>query len=518
MSKSGKQIFRITKYTFLFLLVGFTILLNWGQGYLLKQDIVYSDRLILIKIVMTWLIVPFTLVLTYGSFMSRKLEDSRAVASVFISNGIIIFVISIAFVVRLLYFAFVEERPLYDSDDPGIILHYEPLNPYLYKKERRSIWPESTLQSDEVRGKGLAETDDIAAICVDIYDRAVQANTFGSLEMMRNIIRALGENGYTAVDDKNQIDMAGSDQVINFCESVDSEEEAELTIIVVSYQGGFTKYDFMTQNGNVDIVKEYCQYVDGHIEHKSTGTYRANTWEYSEEGYLLFEGPWLSEEYYVLTLGEVPERVALRIKPLDEKCRELNRQYILPISYNRNNMFMIDWNEDDYGELDFYDLYDILYPIVNNRNIPYAADENLGVGAIYRIPKEEFESVIMPYFKIDSQTLQSKTIYHSEDSTYEYRPRGFYEVEYSEMPYSEVVEYVENDDGTITLTVNVVYPNEMISKVYAHEVVIRLSDGGVQYVSNRVIPAEDNFMPTWNVPRLTVDEWEEVYGEIQNTI
>ncbi len=31
-----------------------------------------------------------------------------------------------------------------------------------------------------------------------------------------------------------------------------------------------------------------------------------------------------------------------------------------------------------------------------------------GVGAVYRIPKDDFESVIMAYFNIDSETLQSK--------------------------------------------------------------------------------------------------------------
>ena len=139
---TSMKCFRIMKYIIIILLVAFTILLNCGQGYLLKQDIVYSDRLILIKIVLTWLIVPFTLVISYGSFMSHRLGDSRAVAAVFISNGVIIFVISIAFVIRLLHFALMEERPLYDADVPRIILHYEPLNPYLYKIERRSMWSE----------------------------------------------------------------------------------------------------------------------------------------------------------------------------------------------------------------------------------------------------------------------------------------------------------------------------------------------------------------------------------------
>ena len=119
----------------------------------------------------------------------------------------------------------------------------------------------------------------------------------------------------------------------------------------------------------------------------------------------------------------------------------------------------------------------------------------------------------MTYFNIDSETLQSKTTFSSEDSTYEYKPRGFYEVEYPEYPYSEVVGFTENSDGTITLMVNVVFPYAGDSKVYSHEVVVRpLEDGSVQYVSNRIIPSEDNGELTWHTPRLTEEQWEEIYG------
>lgn len=137
----------------------------------------------------------------------------------------------------------------------------------------------------------------------------------------------------------------------------------------------------------------------------------------------------------------------------------------------------------------------------------------MNVGAVYQIPKEEFESVIMTYFNIESETLQSKTTYNPEMASYEYKPRGFEEVEYPEYPYSEVVEFTENSDGTITLVANVVFPYAGDSKVYAHEVVVRpLEDGGVQYVANRIIVSEDNYEPIWHTPRLTEEEWEDIYG------
>lgn len=140
---------------------------------------------------------------------------------------------------------------------------------------------------------------------------------------------------------------------------------------------------------------------------------------------------------------------------------------------------------------------------------------SLRIGTVYRIPKEEFETVIMAYFNIDSETLQSKTTYYPEDETYGYKPRGFYEVEYSDAaPFPEVTDYVENSDKTVSLTVNSVLPEENTSKVYVHEVVVRpLDDGGVQYVSNRIIPSNDNCEQTWHVPRLTEEEWEEIYGD-----
>ena len=294
-------------------------------------------------------------------------------------------------------------------------------------------------QKQSIDDNDPVETDNVAAIYSDIYEEAIQTNALGSVDLVRNIVSRLGENGYTAVDSKNQIDMTEPDKVIQFCEKAGAGEEAELTVIVVSYLGSFTKYDFRTENGNVDIVREYYQYLNGCMEHRSTGTYRADTWKYTEEGYLLFEGYWFSEEYYILSLSEVPERAALRVKPLDERCRELNRQYILPIGYARNNMFLTDWSEDDFGELNFYDMFDIFYPSLYGQQVPYVPDEDLGVGAVYRIPKEEFEAVIMPYFNIDSETLQARTIYDSESAAYEYKPRGFYEMEYPEMPYPEVV-------------------------------------------------------------------------------
>ena len=372
---------------------------------------------------------------------------------------------------------------------------------------------ETVIDIQDIPEDSKENAEEIINICIDLYKKAAEENKIADLETIRGIVNCLGENGYPAVDIRNQINMTDPEKVVEFCEKVDAQEEAEITILEVSYLGGFVKYDLHTKDGNVDVVRSYYKYENGDIQREVTGSYQAEYWNYTEEGYLMFSGVWFSEELYVLTLSGAEEHTALRVQSLDETYRELSRKYLRPIGFEQNNMFIVDWSEDDFGALNFYDMYDILYPKVNGQYVPYIADDNLAVSAVYRIPKEEFESVIMKYFNIDSETLQSKTVYYSEDSTYEYKQRGFEEVEYPEYPYSEVVDFTENSDGTITLTANVVFPYAGDSKVYAHEAVVRpLEDGGVQYVSNQIIPSEDNYEETWHTPRLTLEEWEELYG------
>ncbi len=356
---------------------------------------------------------------------------------------------------------------------------------------------------------------ELAAICLSLYRQAAKDNKLSDLDTIRSIVKQLGIHGYPAVDRENQVDMEKAEQVLAFCEKVKSGKEAEITVIEVNDQAGFARYDLHTGGGTVDVVRSYYKYENETLRREAMVSYRAENWNETEEGYLMFSGAYFSDVTYILTLNEEEIYTAWRVLPLDKRCRELNRKYFLPIGYGRNNMFLVNWNEDDFGELNFYDLYDILRPKTGGRVMPYTAVEDLGFGAVYRIPKEGFEGVIMDYFKIDAETLRRKTVYYPEDGTYEYRPRGYYEAEYPEYPYPEVTGYAKNEDGTITLSVQAVFPAMGDSRAYAHEVVVRpLANGGMQYVSNRVCPSDDygDNEAVWHVPRLERDKWEEIYG------
>lgn len=333
------------------------------------------------------------------------------------------------------------------------------------------------------------------------------------LAKIERVIQRLEEQGYAAIDSKNQINMVCADQAIDFCQAVEEKGQDDFMLTVISDTFQWIIYDFHCADGAVTVARNIYQYEDGDMQLEDSAVYTASDWKYAAEGYIMFSGSWYSEAYYLFALSDMQEKVALRVLPLDEKCRALNEAYMMPIGYVKNNMFLVDWSEDDFSTLDFYDLFDIFYHQIYGKEVPYEPSDNLGVGTVYQIPKVEFEHIMMAYLNIDSETLQQKTLYHTDTRTYEYRPRGFYEAEYPEHPYPEVVDYTENADGTITLLVNVVFPYEGLSKVFSHEVVVRpLENDGVQYVSNHVIPSEDNIEESWYKPRLTLAEWAEVYG------
>lgn len=363
-------------------------------------------------------------------------------------------------------------------------------------------------EKDVVEESGAEESpvtaEDVAAVYQEILGEMSEDNGTVGLEMLRSIINRLGENGFSAVDSENQINMVCPEQIRNFCQQVEAQQEADASLVVVVSAISFVKYEFAAKEGNVTVQRSYYLCREGQWETASTVSYPAYTWVYSEGGYLFFE------EYHMPGFDGPTGHTAVRIAPLDEKCRELGRKYLRTIGYGLNNLFITDWSEDDYQELNFYDLYNILRQMRNGR---YDSEIYFEEGISYEIPKDEFESVFQTFFQIDADALRRNTTYHEETETYQYRQRGMFDfapTPYS--PYPEVISCEENPDGTLTLIVNAVWPEENLEKVFCHEVIIRpLKDGGFQFVSNHVIPSENNTDITWYAERLSDEEWQEYY-------
>ncbi|MDO4189608.1 MAG: DUF6070 family protein [Lachnospiraceae bacterium] len=366
-----------------------------------------------------------------------------------------------------------------------------------------TTYGEVTFSADEDESK-----IDIAQIEQAFIDEYIGQKD--SSKCVQKIIERLGSNGYIAIDSENRIDMTNADEMKQFISIQESGKQAEICVFQIFYSGGVNILSINADEGNINIIQQYYAFQDGHLVEGAKSEFEATYFEYTDEGYLMIEGSYNSPDLYVLTMSEEEEHIALRVEPLDEECRKLCEKYLKPISYGMNNMFITNWNEDDYGNLDFYDIFERFYKETYGISCPYTMNDDLSVGNEYEIPAEEFENVIMQYFRIGAKELHRLLRYDSDKNVYLYRPRGYEEHDYAEVPYPEVVAYKKNDEGSLTLTVNAVYPNDNASKLFSTKVTV-IEDNGKKYYLSNEIPGDEELNLWWHADRLTDDEWSECY-------
>ena len=253
--------------------------------------------------------------------------------------------------------------------------------------------------------KNMAHESLLPAECYrEVYEEALKNGELSTLETEKEIMDCLGEAGYPAVDYDNQIDMVQPEKVEEFCRRVEGKEKGEVTVFVVLDNGGYVRYEMHTENGEVAIAESILTWQDGEPRQGTADEYAAYSWEYAEKGYLFFE------KYQPEGYDGATGHTALRVKPLDETCRELNRKYILPIGYERNNMFIADWKEQGWGELNFYDLYEIMYQMKYKEQADFDFED---MKEIRRIPAGDFEKVFQTYFAVESSDLKDNMTYVS---------------------------------------------------------------------------------------------------------
>ena len=155
--------------------------------------------------------------------------------------------------------------------------------------------------------------------------------------------------------------------------------------------------------------------------------------------------------YQIIYPPRVPfeDYAFVRLKPMDKTLYDLTEKYISPIGYLSNNMFVSEWNYNDYGHLSFNDLLEFFYRV---RNDDFFYEDNFEtVREPYfhtYIPAELFEETVLPYFDISLQEFRKRSLYDSEKNVYPWQEICCDNVTYYPSVEPEVVSCKENDDNT----------------------------------------------------------------------
>lgn len=349
----------------------------------------------------------------------------------------------------------------------------------------------------------IADLDDIYSSCQDMKRKTEEEK----LNQTRTVIESMGSKGYIAVDVENQINMANAKNAEMFLSEVAEDRDAGCTILQVMYDKSFVRFDFKSGDNNVMITRRFYVWDNNSFVEKNEEKYKAYTWKYTD-GYLFFE------RYRMGGYDGDSAYTALRVEPLDEKLRVLNRKYIKTIGYDSNNLFTTNWDESDMNKINYYDIYEALYKMKYGMSSPYS-DE----GVTYMIEGKLYEKVFQEYLPVSTDVLQHVNVYDVSRQMYQYRTRGMFDHSVTPLvPFPEVVDAEYNADGTITLIVNAVSEKDESGRLFTHKVTIKEKENdGFEYVSNEVLTRCKEGI-YWYRDRLSDKEWQEHYGDIEKTI
>lgn len=349
----------------------------------------------------------------------------------------------------------------------------------------------------------IADLDDIYSSCQDMKCKTEEEK----LNQTRTVIESMGSKGYIAVDVENQINMANAENAEMFLSEVAENRDAGCTILQVMYDKSFVRFDFKSGSNNVMITRRFYVWENNCFVEKNEENYKAYTWKYTD-GYLFFE------RYRMGGYDGDSAYTALRVEPLDEKLRVLNRKYIKTIGYDSNNLFTTNWDESDMNKINYYDIYEALYKMKYGMSSPYS-DE----GVTYMIEGKLYEKVFQEYLPVSTDVLQHVNVYDVSRQMYQYRTRGMFDHSVTPLvPFPEVVDAEYNADGTITLIVNGVSEKDESGRLFTHKVTIKEKENdGFEYVSNDVLTMGKEGI-YWYRDRLSDKEWQEHYGDKTITI
>lgn len=313
-----------------------------------------------------------------------------------------------------------------------------------------------------------------AEMCAGYYSSAEPVNDNGDVRYAvmelserkrKEIVNLLGDNGMVSVSD--DLNMRNFEKVEDFYSLYRMGQEALVTIYEPSMDGTFSSRTFVYRQG---ILQTYYIGIgwkkDGIPDIQVTRTNDIAEFRLTEKGYLIYVNA------VIVAHGNLKEYY--RVRPLPEICREYTKKYVSGLSYVSYNVLITDWDSRNVEEIlrpcMFEDIYRIHTGEVFNPE---------GEG----IPAELYEEIMTTYFPVTAEQLKEKCKYDAAANTYKY------EMSISQPlpPFPEVVDYIENEDGTLTLFVDGVWPDQDSDYAFTNQIVVRpLENGAFRYLSNTI--------------------------------
>ena len=348
---------------------------------------------------------------------------------------------------------------------------------------------------------------EITSMYYDLYvsaDKSEPQNQWGNPVLSQSSIDAIESllmNAGLDVIDTNGVypsHLSTADYFYCFWYDIEQNRSAEQEIIWILEDGALSYRLFVHQDGETYVYSmHYPIDVNRNVSYEA---HKVLEWKLTDKGNFYYRIYPAGDKHY-------SDYALIRMAESDMELYDLTMKYIWAGGYVGTNIFLIDWTEDDFGDLSFIDIFESLYYDCYGKQFrPEGYDFILEQGCC-KIPAAEFEEVVLPYFDIDLDTFREMAQYDAEGDYYPWRQiqTNDFVFLYYYMVEPEVTEYKVNSDGTITLTVEMLSTDLATDCLFAHEVTVRpLENGNFQFVGNEVTYQTEYGLP-YSKPRFTWD-------------
>ena len=350
----------------------------------------------------------------------------------------------------------------------------------------------------------------VAEGCREIYqqaDKGTAINVVLSFDTVRAMVDRIGQMGYPAVDAFAKLDMRSPEPIVQFGNQIPGNQNISVTYFTVYNDGQISAYHIGRTSGMWYLIAMSAEWTkDGLPRVMSQGRYVIGDVQFTEKGWLIYNRDTASFDDNQRT--NINSYVFVRVLPYDSTKRALCDKYISPVGYFENNLFTTTWNESDFSVIDFNSLYSSIFGMYMGTDdlAAYNAAQyfsNVDDTSLFLIPTDTFEQMVCHYFNIDKGVLKNISDYSNALNGYFFY--GYREGLYNYTPRisePEVVDYWYNPDGTLTMQVDAVNKWYGTDKAFSHQVTVRDTSNGFQYVSNSLYLTENSIVPQCNLSYL----------------
>lgn len=325
-----------------------------------------------------------------------------------------------------------------------------------------------------------------------LADKTEAAEVVLQDETMLEMQKAVIETGCPVLVTVAYSDMGNYEKAEQFLVDCEKGKRSSVVIYDICQDGGINRRKFIYDGIDMYVISTSGVWVENDKPGIAYTTYtRIKEWKYTENGWFC----------YKLCVPEPPEVTEImdgsqliRIKPRSEEQREMSKLCVQGIGYKGNNLLCSNWNLDNLDALDYNGLYEYLHRMKYGELFPA---EKYREG----IPKEEFESLMMEYLPISAERLQEYAEFDEKTKRYAWVPLGCgnYAPNFFGTSVPEVAAVKENQDGTITLTVNAVCDMVLCDDaLITHDLTVKFKeDGSFQYWGNEIRKEDRNNVPEY---------------------